>query len=335
MNKSKYAIALMACCIVAVAGCAGKTAGNTAQQTADEAKEITFNADSAYSFVARQCAFGERVPNTDAHSECGDWIASRLRQCGATVTEQRADLKAFDGTLLHARNIVGEFYPEKKRRVLLVAHWDCRPWADSDPNPDNRRKPVMGANDGASGVAVMLEIARLLASDTTKLNLGIDFVCFDAEDRGVPRWSTVPDNGDSWALGAQHWAANPHKPGYEARFGILLDMVGGQGSKFSQEGLSKQYAQGIVDKVWAAAEAVGFGSYFPSTDGVMVTDDHVPVNDVAKIPTIDIVPYYPDCQQSSFGPTWHTINDTMEYIDKNTLQAVGQTVIQVLYSEKP
>ena len=115
MNKSKYAIALMACCIVAVAGCAGKTAGNTAQQTADEAKEITFDADSAYSFVARQCAFGERVPNTDAHSECGDWIASRLRQCGATVTEQRVDLKAFDGTLLHARNIVGEFYPEKKR----------------------------------------------------------------------------------------------------------------------------------------------------------------------------------------------------------------------------
>ena len=154
MNKSKYAIAMMACCIVAVAGCAGKTAGNTAQQTADEAKEITFDADSAYSFVARQCAFGERVPNTDAHSECGDWIASRLRQCGATVTEQRADMKAFDGTLLHARNIVGEFYPEKKRRVLLVAHWDCRPWADSDPNPDNRRKPVMGANDGASGVGV-------------------------------------------------------------------------------------------------------------------------------------------------------------------------------------
>ena len=104
----------MACCIVAVAGCAGKTAGNTAQQTADEAKEITFDADSAYSFVARQCAFGERVPNTDAHSECGDWIASRLRQCGATVTEQRADLKAFDGTLLHARNIVGEFILKRK-----------------------------------------------------------------------------------------------------------------------------------------------------------------------------------------------------------------------------
>lgn len=117
MNKSKYAIAMMACCIVAVAGCAGKTAGNSAQQTADEAKEITFDADSAYSFVARQCAFGERVPNTDAHSECGDWIASRLRQCGATVTEQRADLKAFDGTLLHARNIVGEFIRKEKTRV--------------------------------------------------------------------------------------------------------------------------------------------------------------------------------------------------------------------------
>lgn len=294
-----------------------------------------FNADSAFAYTAAQCAFGPRVPNTEAHRLCGTYIAEKFKSFSATVTDQYADVKAYDGTVLKARNIIASYNPDAKARILICGHWDSRPWADNDPDSANWRKPVMGANDGASGVAVMLEIARLLASDTTKLNLGIDFVCFDAEDRGVPRWSTVPDNGDSWALGAQHWAANPHKPGYEARFGILLDMVGGQGSKFSQEGLSKQYAQGIVDKVWAAAEAVGFGSYFPSTDGVMVTDDHVPVNDVAKIPTIDIVPYYPDCQQSSFGPTWHTINDTMEYIDKNTLQAVGQTVIQVLYSEKP
>ena len=237
MNKSKYAIALMACCIVAVAGCAGKTAGNTAQQTADEAKEITFDADSAYSFVARQCAFGERVPNTDAHSECGDWIALRLRQCGATVTEQRADLKAFDGTLLHARNIVGEFYPEKKRRVLLVAHWDCRPWADSDPNPDNRRKPVMGANDGASGVGVLLEMARLLKNNEPAV--GIDILLVDAEDWGDDNG----DNPDSWALGAQHWVRTPHREGYtRPEYAILLDMVGDANATFLREYFSQQYA---------------------------------------------------------------------------------------------
>ena len=198
--------------------------------------------------------------NSEAHDKCGEWIIGKFRQYGLTVIPQNVTLTGFDGTPLKCTNIVASYRPELTTRILLCAHWDSRPWADNDPDSANWRKPVMGANDGASGVAVMLEIARLLASDTTKLNLGIDFVCFDAEDRGVPRWSTVPDKGDSWALGAQHWAANPHKPGYEARFGILLDMVGGQGSKFSQEGLSKQYAQGIVDKVWAAAEAVGFGT---------------------------------------------------------------------------
>ena len=192
----------------------------------------------------------------------------------------------------------------------------------------------MGANDGASGVAVMLEVARLLAADTAKLNVGVDFVCFDAEDWGVPRWSDVADNGNSWALGAQYWSANPHKAGYKARYGILLDMVGGQGSQFWREGMSMQYAPDIVKKVWAAAEVVGVGSYFVDQDGGYVTDDHLPVNEKAKIPTIDIVAYYPDCAQSNFGPTWHTVSDTMESIDKSTLGAVGQTVIQVLYSEK-
>ena len=190
------------------------------------------------------------------------------------------------------------------------------------------------ANDGASGIAVMLEVARLLAADTAKLNVGVDFVCFDAEDWGVPRWSDATDNGDSWALGAQYWSANPHKPGYKARYGILLDMVGGQGSQFWREGMSMQYAPDLVKKVWAAAKVAGYGSLFVDRDGAYVTDDHVPVNEKAKIPTIDIIAYYPDCQTSSFGPTWHTVNDTMEFIDKSTLGAVGQTVIQVLYSEK-
>jgi Zn-dependent M28 family amino/carboxypeptidase len=192
---------------------------------------------------------------------------------------------------------------------------------------------VLAANDGASGVAVMLEIARLLSSDTLKL--GVDFVCFDAEDWGVPQWSDATDTGDSWALGAQYWAANcPKQQARKYRFGILLDMVGGQGAQFYKEGMSMQYAANVVEKVWLAAQVVGFGSMFPAQTGGNITDDHIPVNTVAKIPCIDIIPYYPDCQQSSFGPTWHTVSDDMEHIDRNTLQAVGQTVIQVLFSEK-
>ena len=293
-----------------------------------------FSADSAYAYCKAQCDFGPRTMNSKAHDECGSWIVAKFKQYGLGVTEQRVTLNGYDGTPLKATNIIASYRPELTERVLLCAHWDTRPWADNDPDSANWRKPVLGANDGASGVAVMLELARLLHSDTTKLAVGVDFVCFDAEDWGVPRWSDVADNGDSWALGAQHWSANPHKQGYKARYGILLDMVGGQGAQFWREGMAMQYAPDIVKKVWAAADVVGCGSYFVNQDGGYVTDDHIPVNEKAKIPTIDIVSYYPDCRQSTFGPTWHTVNDDMEHIDRATLGAVGQTVVQVLYSEK-
>lgn len=293
-----------------------------------------FNADSAYAYCKAQCDFGPRTMNSKAHDECGSWIVAKFKQYGLGVTEQRVTLNGYDGTPLKATNIIASYRPEMAERVLLCAHWDTRPWADNDLDSANWRKPVLGANDGASGVAVMLELARLLHSDTTKLAVGVDFVCFDAEDWGVPRWSNVADNGNSWALGAQHWSASPHKQGYKARYGILLDMVGGQGAQFWREGMSMQYAPDIVKKVWAAADVVGFGSYFINQDGGYVTDDHIPVNEKAKIPTIDIVSYYPDCQQSTFGPTWHTVSDDMEHIDRATLGAVGQTVVQVLYSEK-
>ena len=197
-----------------------------------------FSADSAYAYCKAQCDFGPRTMNSKAHDECGSWIVAKFKQYGLGVTEQRVTLNGYDGTPLKATNIIASYRPELTERVLLCAHWDTRPWADNDPDSANWRKPVLGANDGASGVAVMLELARLLHSDTTKLAVGVDFVCFDAEDWGVPRWSDVADNGDSWALGAQHWSANPHKQGYKARYGILLDMVGGQGAQFWREGMS-------------------------------------------------------------------------------------------------
>lgn len=292
-----------------------------------------FNADSAYLFCEKQCDFGPRTMNSDAHDKCGAWIVDKFKQYGCSVIEQKADLKAYDGTMLKSNNIIASYKPEQTTRILLCAHWDCRPWADNDPDSTNWRKPVMGANDGASGIAVMLEIARQLQKSDS-LNIGVDFVCFDAEDWGIPQWSDVEDNGDSWALGAQYWAENPHKAGYEARFGILLDMVGGTGARFYQEGMSKQYAQPIVNKIWTAARAAGYESLFPNEQGGYVTDDHIPVNQKTKISTADIIAFYPNCQQSSFGPTWHTVNDTMENVDRNILKAVGQTVIQVLFSEK-
>ena len=306
-----------------------------------------FCADSAYAFCETQCDFGPRTMNSQAHDACGAWIMEKFKSYGMSVTPQQTLLKGYDGTMLRATNIIASYRPELTDRILICAHWDSRPWADNDPDEANHRKPVLAANDGASGVAVMLELARLLSVadqptdissvnrklSTVNNNLGVDFICFDAEDWGTPQWDDTPSDGDTWALGAQYWAANPHVEGYTARYGILLDMVGGQGAQFYQEQQSLQYARSIVDKVWRASQVVGFGSFFPSREGVGITDDHLPVNRVAKIPCIDIIPYYPDCPQSSFGPTWHTVNDDMAHIDRNTLQAVGQTLIQVLWSE--
>ena len=314
------------------------------QQTATAAAETaevpvgpTFCADSAYAFCEQQCAFGPRIMNSEAHDRCASWIANKFQRYGLSVTTQHTNLKGYDGTMLRATNIIASHRPELSDRILVCAHWDSRPWADNDPDPANHHTPVMAANDGASGVAVMLELARLLTSSSSPSSstpeIGVDFICFDAEDWGTPQWSTVADAGNTWALGSQYWAANPHVAGYKARYGILLDMVGGQGAMFFKEGLSLQYAPAVVDRVWHAAQVVGFGSMFPNKPGTYITDDHAPVNTIAKIPCIDIIPYYLDCEQSTFGPTWHTIHDDMEHIDRTTLQAVGQTLIQVLYSE--
>ena len=296
-----------------------------------------FNADSAYAFTKAQCDFGPRNMNSRGHDLCGEWIVNKFREYGCKVTTQRANLTGYDGTTLRSCNIMASINPEATTRILLCAHWDSRPWADNDPDQSNWKKPIIAANDAASGVAVMLELARIInngkAEKVLRPQLGVDFVCFDAEDWGTPQWADVPDDADSWALGAQYWSKNLPQ-GYEARYGILLDMVGGVGAQFFQEGISLQYAPEIVKKVWRSAREVGFGSYFPKRMGGMVTDDHVPVNRYAKIPTIDIIPFYPDCKQSGFGPTWHTLADNMENIDRNTLRAVGQTLVQVIYKEQ-
>ena len=293
-----------------------------------------FDADSAYAFCQQQCDFGPRAMNTKGHDDCRAWIVEKFKQYGCHVIEQHADLTGYDGTVLKSTNIMAQYRPEQTTRILLCAHWDSRPWADNDPDEANWHKPILAANDAASGVAVMMEVARLLQANPLASNIGVDFVCLDAEDWGTPQWEEDQTNSaDSWALGSNYFAQNLPE-GYEARYGILLDMVGGQGAQFYQELMSLQYAPAIVKKVWRAARQAGYGSFFPKKEGGMITDDHIPLNQYAHIPTIDIIPYYPDCAQSSFGPTWHTLNDNMEHIDRNTLKAVGQTVVQVLWTEE-
>ena len=327
---------IMLTALAMMTACGGSKGTNTKMES-EKVVTTAFDADSCYAFCAKQCDFGPRTMNSEAHELCGQWIVEKFRSYGMEVTEQRATLMGFDDTPLQGNNIIAHYQPQLSNRILLCAHWDSRPWADNDPDPANHTKPVMAANDGASGVAVMLEVARVLCADTCRLPIGIDFVCFDAEDWGTPQWAEdTNSDGDTWALGAQYWAEHLKPQTSDIilpEYGILLDMVGGQGAKFYQEQVSTYFAPEVVKKVWAAADAVGFGSYFPKEEGGAITDDHLPVNQKANIPCIDIIPYYPDCEASSFGPTWHTVNDDMQHIDRNTLQAVGQTIIQVLYQE--
>lgn len=336
MKKSKIMIALLIVALIAGAAFNFLPSNKAEVSETEEIEKVQpvgpdFNADSAYIYLQEQCDFGPRTMNSTAHDKCEKWIIQKFEQYGCKVTTQKATLNGYDGTPLRSTNIMASYNPEATTRIMFCAHWDCRPWADNDPDSTNWHKPIIAANDAASGVGVMIELARILKG--SDLELGVDFVCFDAEDYGTPQWFEGEDPGDTWALGAQYFANNLPE-GYAPRYGILLDMVGGVGAKFYREGMSMQYAPAIVKKVWNAARQVGYGSYFPKADGGMITDDHIPVNQTANIPCIDVIPYYPDCAQSSFGPTWHTIADNMDNIDKNTLKAVGQTMVQVLFTEK-
>lgn len=336
MKKSKIMIALLIVALIAGAAFNFLPSNKAEVSETEEIEKVLpvgpdFNADSAYIYLQEQCDFGPRTMNSTAHDKCEKWIIQKFEQYGCKVTTQKATLNGYDGTPLSSTNIIASYNPEATTRIMFCAHWDCRPWADNDPDSTNWHKPIVAANDAASGVGVMIELARILKG--SGLELGVDFICFDAEDYGTPQWFEGEDPGDTWALGAQYFANNLPE-GYAPRYGILLDMVGGVGAKFYREGMSMQYAPAIVKKVWNAARQVGYGSYFPKDDGGMITDDHIPVNQTANIPCIDVIPYYPDCAQSSFGPTWHTIADNMDNIDKNTLKAVGQTMVQVLFTEK-
>lgn len=296
----------------------------------ERVKAPAFNADSAYSYVKAQVDFGPRVPNTKEHVACGDYLASKLSGFGAQVTSQRADLSAFDGTILKARNIIGAYKPESKKRIALFAHWDTRPWADNDPDEANYHTPILGADDGASGVGVLLEIARQI--QLKQPELGVDIILFDAEDYGTPKFHPGESDENSWCLGSQYWSQNFHEEEYNARFGILLDMVGGKGATFYKEGFSNDYAPSVVKKVWEAASQAGFGNYFINQNGGYATDDHLFVNRLAKLPTIDIIPY--DAASGEFTRVWHTVGDNLDAIDPATLKAVGQTVLEVIYNEK-
>lgn len=305
--------ALMTACGSTGAASSDAVAGDT---VAMASQRQVFDAAGALELTRQQCDFGPRVPGTPAHAKCCDWLVSSLQASCDTVMVQTATMQSAKSGKVGIKNIIGVINPDASKRLLLLAHWDTRPWADNDPDPVNHGKPVMGANDGASGVGVLLQLARHLKAQGTEL--GVDILLVDAEDMGVD------ENEESWALGTQYWAAHPHVAGYKALFGVLLDMVGSADAAFTREYYSMQYAQGFGDLVWRQAA----GSHFINAQGGAVTDDHVFINR-AGIPCIDIIDMRSDTG-TGFCPEWHTLNDTMDAISAATLGEVGQTLLNVI-----
>jgi hypothetical protein len=292
-----------------------------------------FDADSAYAYVENQVNFGPRTPNSEAHRRCGDYLIGELKRFGAEVFVQEMTLTAYNGDRLRCRNIIGSYDPANERRILLFAHWDTRPYADYDADPAKWRTPIDGADDGASGVGVLLEIARQTGRTPVR-GAGVDIIFFDAEDYGVPEFEKSSGyTPNSWCLGSQFWAKNPHKPGYRAEYGILLDMVGARGASFYKEHTSMRYASRTVEKVWNAARKLGYGKFFIQAEGGGVLDDHQYVMEGRGIPSIDIINYDPE-HVHGFADYWHTHNDVMENISRETLKGVGQTVLEVIYKEE-
>ncbi len=286
-----------------------------------------FNRDSAFVYVEKQVAFGPRVVNTPEHKACKNWLVKKFESHGTTVIEQNFDATAYTGEVLKSTNIIAQYKPKQKKRILLAAHWDTRHIADSPLCEERCKEPILGADDGGSGVGVLLEIARTLQANP--IDMGVDFVLFDAEDYG-----DGGDNGEStsWCLGSQYWSKNLHVRGYRPKYGILLDMVGTKDARFAKEQVSMAFAPKVMNKVWKLAKNMGYGNYFVPESSNPVTDDHLFVNQIAKIPMIDII-NKPVQTQTGFGAHWHTHNDNMDIINKRTLRAVGQTVTAAIYKE--
>ncbi|MBR5170793.1 MAG: M28 family peptidase [Muribaculaceae bacterium] len=307
--------ALMTAC-----GNNGQTTSNdsTADTTETTASNgsVTFDGNAALELTRQQCEFGPRVPETAAHAKCAEWLTSTLQASCDTVMVQTGRVETAKSGTIGIKNIIGIINSEASQRLLLLAHWDTRPWADNDPDPANHSKPVTGANDGASGVAVLLQLAHHLKQTGT--TLGIDIVFVDAEDMGES------ENEESWGLGTQYWASHPHVAGYKPLFGILLDMVGSADAIFPREYYSMQYAAGFVNLVWKNA----VGGHFTNAQGGAVTDDHVFVNE-AGIPCIDIIDLRSN-SDTGFCPEWHTVDDTIGHISATTLAEVGQTLLNVI-----
>lgn len=301
-------------------------------KTDEQAAEVKlsspdFNADSAFAYTKAQVDFGPRIPSTPEHARCAEYLVEKLKSFGAEVSVQKGPAQTFDGKKHELKNIIAAFSPEKTKRVLITAHWDSRPFSDNDPDVKMQAQPFDAANDGASGVAVILEMARQIQKKQP--NVGIDFILWDIEDYG--KANDESPNETTWCIGSQYWAKHMPVKNHKPLYAINLDMVGGGNAQFTQDEISRKYAANIVKKVWDIGNEIGYSAYFLNVPSGNLIDDHFWVNQ-AGIPCIDVIHY---SDTTNFYGNWHTQLDNLNNIDKNTLKAVGQTILETIYRESP
>lgn len=283
---------------------------STGGGTVVESRAPAISGDSAYAHLRTQVGFGPRVPGTAGHQKQLEWMLQYLRERADTVTQQKwTHTTATTRKQLPLTNVFARFNPTAEDRVLLVAHWDTRPTADEDADESKRGEAISGANDGASGTALLLEIADILAQN--KAPIGVDLLFVDGEDY-------APDN---MYLGAKYFAANL-PPGYRPLYGIVVDMIADQNPRYPIEGNSQEMAPEVVDRVWRTASELGLGNYFPRTNQGGIEDDHVPLNQ-AGIRTIDIIDFD--------YPYWHTTGDVLEHTSPVGLGVVGRVLLELIF----
>lgn len=314
--------------------CNNSNIDNITDENANSNKEITvnkfwqatpaFNADSCYRFIEYQVKLGPRNPGSIAHQKCIEWIKTFFEKHQLQVELQKFSTTTFDNKNWIGTNIIGRYKPNLKHRILLCAHYDTRPFADRDIEK-NKQTAILGANDGASGVAVIMSIIQAIQNAPLN-NIGIDIVLFDLEDYGTPGGES-----QTWCLGSQYWAKNLSVTSIKPQEGILLDMVGDTNAVFPKEGVSVRFHPVLVHTIWNIAQKAGFSNYFIDESINEITDDHLFINTLANIPCINIIHYYP--QKSDFFEHHHKTTDDMKNISKSTLKAVGQTVLYYLYKQ--
>lgn len=294
-------------------------------QFQEQGREVPeFSSDQAYQYIEKQLEFGPRVPNSEAHREAVHYFRNHFLE---TAGQEAVFVQAFEsqvyGDSLQLYNILASFGTDKKDRILLAAHWDSRPRAEEDPvNPES---PMPGADDGGSGVAVLMELANIFSESEPPI--GVDIILFDGEDYGEP------SDLQNYFLGSRYWGNNPPVPGYNPRFGILLDMVGGQNAQFPKEGYSMDYAPNLVNEIWAIGQGFGHDDLFLDEIGSRISDDHYIVERLTGIPMINIIHHrVSPTGEVEFPPYWHTQNDDIDIIDQEVLQAVGDILLELIYN---